>query len=218
MKYVKILGLAAVAAMALMAFLGASTASATVLCKTTPVTGVCPEGWDYPKETVIHASLEKETSAELWRSNEKNEEIELVDTCTASTVEGITTNTGGSAETVKGPITALTWGEPGTACTRPTTTSVPGSLEVHAIGDTHNGTLTGSGSSVQVETVFGKCTYGTGENLDLGIVTGGSMATIDIDAKVTLVKDDGIGICPKTTRWTAKYTVTNPEPLYVATS
>jgi hypothetical protein len=36
MKYLKMLGLAAIAAMGLMAFLGASTASATVLCETTP--------------------------------------------------------------------------------------------------------------------------------------------------------------------------------------
>lgn len=42
MKYVKTLGCAAMAAMALMVFLGAGTASGTVLCKT--AASPCPEG------------------------------------------------------------------------------------------------------------------------------------------------------------------------------
>ena len=63
MKYVKMLGLAAVAAMALMAFLGASSASATVLCKTHITSGCAAAGWDYAGP--LEASLKPGTSAFL---------------------------------------------------------------------------------------------------------------------------------------------------------
>jgi hypothetical protein len=55
MKYLKMLGLAAVAAMALTAVLGASSASAaTFLCKTNA--NPCPE--HYPTGTTLSGSLE----------------------------------------------------------------------------------------------------------------------------------------------------------------
>ena len=218
MKYVKILGLAAVAAMAMMALLGAGSASATVLCQTTPqeiekVKGVCPAGWDYPAGTVVDGSLEE--SATLWRTNEKDEEVELLDTCKTSTVKGPTANTGSSTETVTGAIEELTWKE----CTRPTETFVNGELEIHWISGTHNGTVTGKNTSVLVETIVGKCTFGTAATgTDIGTATGGTMGTIDIATTVPLIKDDtAFQVCPKTSFWTAKYTVTSPEPLYVAT-
>ena len=175
---------------------------------------VCPVEWDYPAGTVIDVSLEE--SETFWRTNEKDEEVELLDTCQAQTIKGSTTNTGSSTTTVSWPIEELTWG----GCTKETITSVSGKLEIHAIQDTHNGTLTGKGSSWLVNTVVGKCTYGTAETgTHLGTVTGGTMATIDIADTIPLVKDDtAFQVCPKVTFWTARFTVTSPEPLYIATS
>lgn len=87
MNYLKMLGLAAVAVAALTAFLGAGTASATVICKTEPTAGVCPEGWDYSAGTKGKASLEKGTTA-ILRSTAGS----IEDTCTESTVEGTSEN------------------------------------------------------------------------------------------------------------------------------
>lgn len=75
MKYVKMLGLAAIAAMALMAF-AASSASATTLDNEN---GVMPAG------STILASLEPGTSAVLTDTSGNP-----LDTCTESTVHGVT--------------------------------------------------------------------------------------------------------------------------------
>ena len=99
------LGLAAVAAMALTAFLGASSASATVLCKKTPTSGVCPAGETYPSGTKLSASLDSGSSASL---TDTSGEI-LQDTCTVSTVGGEITSAGGSGKVVSGPVSSLTF-------------------------------------------------------------------------------------------------------------
>jgi hypothetical protein len=58
-RLVKMLGLAAVAALASMAFIAgtASAAHLVVLCDEDP-TGLCPEGHLLPKDTIIHGKLE----------------------------------------------------------------------------------------------------------------------------------------------------------------
>ena len=212
MKYLKMLGLAAVAAMALMAFAGAGTASATTLCKTVPdANGNCEAAWHYPIGTVIHASQEAGTTAILEDTSGNT----LV-TCTESTIKGTTTTTGSSTETVKGHISAMIWGSGPTPCTATTDTIALGELEVHAELPHGNGTLTGSGSKVTVQ-IFGvSCVYGTGAGTDLGTVTGGNPATIDVNAVINRV--EGGFLCPSTTKWTASYVITEPKPLYVATS
>lgn len=212
MKYLKIFGLTAVAAMALMAFLGASSASATVLCKVevNTTTGVCPANQAYPANTVIDGSLEE--SATLW-VQEKEET--LLDTCTTSTVKGKTTNEGSSTETVVAHVEELLW----EGCTKETKTKVNGSLEIHWIPGTDNGTLTGINQTVTVKTIFGGCTYGTaGTGTDLGTLKGGSMGTISVATYVPLIEAEPPAVCPSKAWWTAKYTITSPEPLYIGTS
>ncbi len=126
-KYAKILGLAAVAAMALMAFVGTGTASATVLCKTNLTTGCAAAGQDYPAGTGIHATSESSGILETTGGV-------ILDTCTGSTVKGKTSNTGSASTTVSGPIEELAWG----VCRRTTNTLKLGSLEVHHIAGTDN--------------------------------------------------------------------------------
>lgn len=194
MKHVKILGLAAVAAMALMAFV-ASSASATVLTS--------PAGTKLPAGTVIEATLNG--SAVLEETTGPT-----LDTCTASTVSGKTSAESGTPLT--GNIETLDWGTE-LSCTAPTHTLVNGSLSVEATSG-GNGTLSGSGSKVTVG-IFGlSCIYGTGTGTALGTVTGGNPATVTINAVINLI-EGGIG-CPKTTRWTATYTVTKPNPLFIS--
>jgi hypothetical protein len=191
MKYMKILGLAAVAAMALMAFV-ASSASATVL--TSPAGTVLPAG------TVVEATLKGSAVLEETGGT-------TLDTCTGSTVSGKTSTASGTPLT--GNIETLDWSN----CIVPTKTFVNGSLSVEATSQ-GNGTVSGSESKVTVG-IFGvSCIYGTGTAVPLGTVTGGEPATVDINAVIHL-QEGGI-LCPTTTKWTATYTITKPNPLFVS--
>jgi hypothetical protein len=133
-----------------------------------------------------------------------------LDTCTSSTVSGKTTNKGGdgAGEPVTGNIETLDWG----GCIAPTKTFVNGSLSVEGTG-TGNGTVSGSESKVTVG-IFGvSCIYGTGTAILLGTVTGGEPATVDINAAIHL--QEGGFLCPTTTKFTATYTITKPNRLFV---
>jgi len=104
MKYVKMLGLAAVAAAALMAFVGASTASATVLCKTagtgSPTGTTCPANQAYPAGTAITA---------VNKGTVKLDTTFKTIECSGSEVKGSTSNEGSATETVTGPEGTLTF-------------------------------------------------------------------------------------------------------------
>jgi hypothetical protein len=67
MKSIKMLGLAVVAALALTAVVGASSASAMILCKTNSYT--CSESNRYPAGTVIEAKLRGSTKFEMYSKN-----------------------------------------------------------------------------------------------------------------------------------------------------
>ncbi len=192
MKYVKMLGLAAVAAMALMAFAG--TASATVLTS--------PAGTHYTG--AIQASAE---SSLLLRAGFANI------TCTESSVAGTTENTGGPSETVRGPISSLTFSN----CNATVHVLKTGSLEVHTIGSGPNGTLTSTGAEATVATLGTSCTYGT-NNTHIGTLTGskttGGNATLDIEAKLT--KTAGGFLCASPAAWEGSYVVTNPSYLDIS--
>jgi hypothetical protein len=216
MKYVKMLGLAAVAAAALMAFVGASSASATVLCKTVPAANVCGAGWTYGAGTEIHAV--NEGNLVLTTGSEFTEI-----TCKKGTVLGKTSNAGSATETVNGSIEAknLTWEECSTPNGKCTVATVKGgTLEVHSTATSGNGTLTSNGAEItsSCASIFGTihCLYVT-ENEDLGTVTGGNPATMDIES-TPINQLATSGLCPSAPKWDAKYEVTSPKPLYVAAS
>jgi hypothetical protein len=205
MNNLKILGLAAVAAAALTAFLGASTASATVICKTKPTAGVCPEGWDYLAGTKGKASLAAGTSAALQDTSGN-----VLITCTASTVEGTSENTGGATSTVKSTLTSLTWG----GCSNTVDTINPGRGELHWIPGTNNGTLTTIETAVTVN-IFGvSCTYGTGSGTDMGTTVGGNPGSLTVNTAIPRIA--GGFLCPATTRFSAEYVATEPTAAWVA--
>jgi hypothetical protein len=202
MKYLKILGLAAVAAMALMAF-GAGTASATKLCKNNLSTTACSE--HYGVGTVVEGTLTGSAVLETLGGS-------TIDTCTGSTMSGKTSNTAATGEEVKGSIETLSW----TGCTFPTSTVTKGALDIGHISGTDNGTLTATNTEVTINSgIFGHCIYGApATGLDLGTVIGGHPPKITINAIVPLIK--GEGFCPTEARWTASYTVTKPTMFWVS--
>ena len=188
MKYVKMLGLLAVAASALMAFAG--TASAT---EVTSSTGSTPT---IHAVSVGHATLHNAVG-----------KIE----CNSTVAGAVTTHS--PTETVIGAITTLTF----TNCTNGSVHQVegkvaqPGTLELHkdpeAGSPTGNGTLTSSGAKVPV-TLFGvECGYTT-SGTDIGTVVTGEHAVLKI--KATINRTFGSALCGATGNWTGEYKLTHP--------
>jgi hypothetical protein len=210
MKYLKNLSLAAVAAMALLAFVGAGAASATELDKITA------DGTKHPLAVGehIHATLEG-TSALTTTGGT------TLATCTISTVTGAITNAGGATATVVGSVatSGLTWGAKGAGCTNHTTTLKGGELEVHTIANSDNGTVTAKGFEVTIDGIFGvSCVYTAGTGIHLGTLTGTTNATghavLHVAGTVTRTTSSS-GFCPEKTIWNGTYKVTTPTGLFV---
>ncbi len=209
MRYLKTLGLVAVAASALIAVIGAGSASATVLCSTTA--DPCPPGQDWPVNTTLDWSIPAGGSI-LQTDTAGN----TINTCKTSTVKWTITKTGSSTETVTGVDEETTFG----TCTFATKTLKLANTEIHKIAGTSNGTVTADGvTEVTINTVlFGSCTYGVPNGASLGEITEGNPATFHVNA--VTVKLAGGGACPATDKWTATYTLTSPAntTLSVSTS
>jgi fibronectin-binding autotransporter adhesin len=193
MKHLKMLGLAAIAALGLMAFVGAGVASASTALSTDSAGTI-----KYATGTVVDATLSGTAILESGSTT--------LDTCTGGTVKGATTNETGAS--VTGNISALTW----TGCTNTTDTTALGSLSItKGTGDT--GSVSGSGSKVTVNTLGVTCTYGTGTGTTLGTITGGSEPSLNIST--TVPKIEGSFICPSSASWTATYIVTEPHAVHI---
>lgn len=188
MKYVKMLGLLAVAVAAMAAF--AASASATTLTS--------PTGTVYT--STIKAESEGTTSLDG---------AFVTVTCSKSAVEG-KVEQHGSGVTVKGNISVLTF----TECNFPTTVLKTGSLEAHAVeaGTEKNGTLTSTGAEISIETSVGTCVFTTNAT-DVGTLTGtnvtGSNPTLDI-ASAKIPRTAGNFLCGSSGTWTGSYKVTAP--------
>ncbi len=211
MKYIKMLGLLAVAAAALMAFAG--TASATTI---TSDTGSTPALHAEAGETTLHG-------------------VSTI-TCHNSTVAG-TVAAHGSSTTAKGSISTLSF----TNCTNNNHVTVlatgtgangTGELEVHTQYTTikhedgtvtkilhessnGNGTLTSSGTKVtiQVTSLGLSCLFET-NNTKIGTVTGGEHATLDIESAGIPRVGHSI-FCGSNGVWTGSYKVNHPTNLTI---
>jgi hypothetical protein len=191
MKYVKMLGLLAVAASAMMAFAG--TASATVVKSN----GATYTGTIHATagETTLHGALGTVT-------------------CLQSTVHGtLNEHTGTGATTARGPISSLTFSECGTDHV---TVKQAGTLEVHKTNTTGNGILTSTGAEVEITTTSPKphltCIFTT-NNTQIGEVVGGTTAKLNIAA--TIPRTGGSFFCGGSGQWTGSYTITTPHNLTV---
>ena len=201
MKYLKILGLAAVAAAALMAIGGASSASATVLCSTTA--DPCPAGQDWPVNTTLDWSIP--AGGSVLQTDTAGEPL---NTCKESTVKWTITKTGSSTETVTGLDEETTFG----ACTFPTKTLKLANTEIHKIAGTSNGTVTADGvTEITINTLFfGSCVYGVPNGHSIGDITEGNPPTFHVNAITWKLAGSAIA-CPETDIWTATYTLTLPK-------
>ena len=219
MKYPKMLGLAALAAMAVMAFIGAGTASAKI-CSTAGVGAGCGVGHGSVYTGPIHATLEAGEKAVLTSGF-------ITVSCTESTVHGEIT----SGEETKGFLDAVTFGgctaNTGGACTANTSASAANHWPAKAFhgAKAPNGNLTVTNVTGSFTcTVFGSpvtCRYtasdagGGKEGKDEIIVTGGEPATINA-ITVALTKEEvSGGLCSNTATWSAKYWLTTPSSLFI---
>jgi hypothetical protein len=209
MKYLKMLGLAAIAALALTAVLGAGSASAaTFLCKTKA--NPCPE--HYPIGTVISASLETGTHAVLTTNLGKI-------TCKKSTVTGKTTTTEGHGE-----ITGLTFSECTDPFNNPCTVKAVNLPYTADIATATAGVVNGNGTMTVTPKAGG--TGNPGATVECGSFMNckftSTAIALDVignaPAKVIASNEplnrEG-GLCPSESFWDAEYTVTQPNPLYV---
>lgn len=215
MKYLKILGLAAVAAMALTAFFGATSASANVLC--TENKNPCPGNHPTEKKLIV-GDIIKATAVNpvLTASPEV--------TCTHSEVEGHITNAGGKGINVTGTIDKLTFSTchafffgSTVSCSVDTTKHLPAHFEVTGTDALKNATLrvkkeaTGANVDPGATVVCGgflTCTFSKAE-FALGI-TGGNPATVNAAAVPLSIGSGGFG-CPSEAKWDADYKAIAPN-------
>jgi hypothetical protein len=186
MKYVKLLGLAALSAMALMAF--ASTASATTL----------EVGGSAKNESVsIKSNIATGTSALLEDTSAISQ-----NTCTTSNVEG-SSSSPFTATKVTGAVSSLTFSN----CDRTVTVHAAGKLYVEWTSGT-NGKVGSEEAEVTSGSPFGTLTCVTGTGTHIGTLTG--VASGNATMHINAVLDCGISA-----RWTGTYTVTSPSGLGV---
>jgi len=171
-----------------------------ILCKstTTPCTNA------YGKETTIDTDV---TGSVVFEAGGTT----LV-TCSGGTLKAKTENAGTNKEAVKAPIETLSW----TGCSQTTTTLTKGSLEIKHIAGTDNGTALGKSTQVTLGILGTSCSYGFGEESDLGTLTGGENPVLDINTEIP--KTAGGATCPASVRWVAEYKLTELSPLYVETT
>ncbi|MDQ2630265.1 MAG: hypothetical protein M3Y75_04710 [Actinomycetota bacterium] len=191
MKHMKMLSLAAAAAMAFTA-LASSSASATTALEV---------GGEYKSSVFIIASLASGTSAVLSRTDGS-----LANTCTVSEVLGDTETPTGA--TVTGAVDSLTF----LNCTRTVTVHQKGTLHIEHISGT-NGTVSSSGAEVTVGSPFGTLNCKTGAGVDIGTLTGvkAGQATMDVNTVLNC------GFLVPSATWKGTYTITSPSGLGVFT-
>ena len=193
MKYVKMLGLLAVAAAALMAF--AATASATTVTSPTGTVYTGTITAESEGHTILHGSF-------------------LDVTCSKSHVEG-KIESQGSGKTATGKISTLSFSE----CNYAVTVLKPGTLELHAVncGTYCTGTLTSNGAEITIKTSVASCIFTT-SNTHLGTLTPtndtGATATFDIDS-AAIPRTGHSVFCGSSGEWTGSYTVNPPNNLWI---
>lgn len=186
MKFIKMLGLAGIAAIAVMAFLGAGTASATTLCKVAEKNCAAANQWG-SEVTVVANS----TSAVLTGS--------LKVEC-ASKIKMLTLELSGKP--LKADVTELSWSGCKGGCSGAETTTLPtGSIEGSGTGTT--GTIVAKGAVVKLTNCLGigaTCTA-TAAEAKLAF-EGGKIGTANAKANNVPVTISGFG-CGTTGTWNA---------------
>ncbi|MGN6258508.1 MAG: hypothetical protein ACTHN3_12290 [Solirubrobacterales bacterium] len=183
-------------------FVGASTASATVICKT--AANPCTSETLYPKGTVIEASLKSGVKSIL-----ENTSINLKAECEEAAIKGEVTNAGSEGSNVSGTVTTFSFGK----CLHGYTATVKktGTFTI-SYTEGGNGTLKLEGFETTYDTPLGfSCTYAGSVAVSLN---GGAMSSI-VASSVSVSRTGDSSLCGTSATWNSEYTVTAPEPLYV---
>lgn len=202
MKCFKTFGLAVTAAIALMAVLGAGTASATAL---------------YKGETMLPAGTEISAS-QVGNSVFEETSGTVLDTCSGSTLKTKTENTGGSTETSKSTFAKenLTW----SGCSTSTSTGEGGGIEVHW-NISLEGSITVKSMKVNLLLLGSTCGYTAGSGVSLGTLLGktkaGENAQIVVNSVLQGVTGNSV-LCPADVKWVGEYKVESPAPLHPTAS
>jgi hypothetical protein len=175
---------------------GATSASATVLCKA--ATEHCAASSAYAKGTIIEASLKTGTK---WVLNAGYRTF----TCEEASIKGEVTNPGGPTTSgVSGSVTTFSLGK----CNGSVEVVKPGTFTISYSGSGNGGLALEGLQIMTANESF--CMYGGPVSTSF---SGGAMASIKASGSVPL--KEGFPSCAKPATLTAEYTVTKPEPLYV---
>lgn len=206
MKYLRIIGPTAAIAVAV-ALVGASTASATVLCTTNASTTNCGAANHVKAGSTIEAALEGLNQAVF---EDVNNNVKWK--CPSSNIRGTTENTGKAGESIGWKVAAseLSFSNCGVEFVN----SLAGTIEMHWISKTDNATLTAKGFKIEIN-AFGSewCIYEFPTFTDMGVLKGANPASISVNAVMPRTNVCSFG--PTSLRWTGTYTVREPNPLYV---
>jgi hypothetical protein len=214
MKHLKTIGVVVVAALALLS-VGSGSASATVLCKQQ----ITPCGAQaYANGTEVTAFLKTGTKAVfktvIWQTVE----------CKTGAMRGKVTSAGGAAATVIVSLESMEFEECTCASgtrTAAITVKTLGTLEIHSITGSWNGTITGSGQNLTFGCEFlTPCQFGTTAGAkDLGTLFGGSPGSLTLAGSVLRIAGDGTAAtCGETMEWTGQFDVTKPNAFWVTAS
>jgi hypothetical protein len=194
MNHLKMLALAGMTAVLVLAAAGAASA--------TEVTS--PAGTKLGVKTVIKAGLSGQAIFHPPFGSI---------TCNKASGEGEITSAGGTTETVKGILFIGNFSE----CNATITVLSTGTAEVHTekSGSSNgNGTMTSSGAQVTVQFVGTHCIYGT-SNTDFGNVIGGTPAIVKVNGIIPRTGGTSGIFCGSTAQLTAELVVTTPGTLFV---
>jgi hypothetical protein len=220
MRYVKMLGIATMAAAALSAFAASSASAAgetlpnTVLCETAETTCAAGNQMNGVSGTAITATLKAGTKAKLKAGF-------AVIECAKSSVAG-TATWNAANHTPHAILTTETF----TECNAGQTVTVEQKAEViihHEIeaGHTDTGALTVVGGRIKAAVGSTSCAYGgtiAGSSIH---AQGGNPAIIAaslIEGETKLTKLEGGILCASPAEWIAGYEVTSPKPLHFSTT
>jgi hypothetical protein len=192
MKYLKMLGLALIAAMTFSAIIGTAVASAAALYSGATKQGVGTKIESTGTNAVLKAGFAT---------------IE----CGHLEMDGKVENAGGAGVPVEGAYNNLSF----TECNATFHVIKKGRFVKHHIAGTDDATLTWISPEFTVKLGGTSCTYGGG-SIDIGILTGGSPAKTVTSGSMTRVA--GGFLCANPASFTASDTVTTPNPLHATAS
>ncbi len=204
MRFPKMLGICVIAALVTMALVGAGTASATTLCKTSE--DPCGAANQYPSGTKI--GMELASGSKFVLSANGTPVLE----CSKSTLEEKSTAASGSPLPLQ--VTGLTFGLCFSECTSFSPVALPWEASMAGAG--------GGKATLKVNKLTIKlsncsilkisCTY-AGENVEAPM-SGNPLQTVFENEPLALT--EGPMFCPKEATMSATYSATSPSPLFIA--